>query len=257
MSNTYQIHVDTAIPTVSTSLTGYQGELPVIKQNGNPFDVRINLQVKHNNLRRVSLVSAEIPIAFNNVRAPYNTFKINDEAFTVSPGYYMTTSAMIAALSAAVPLSVGQFFVNEVFRFVPAIGTTATLHTTIDNGLPNLLSFLGFTEGQTGSSDILAPFLYQLSYDTYVSIYIPYLRGSSMEPAPITFKIPTRIPPEFKAGRHITYFAANTDFNQSVRVYERTQSFMSITAQVLDRFGQLLNNNNVDWSFSIEIESDT
>jgi hypothetical protein len=33
--------------------------------------------------------------------------------------------------------------------------------------------------------------------------------------------------------------------------------FDRLDIQVRDRFGQQLNNNGIDWSFTIEIESDT
>lgn len=97
MSNTYQLHLDTISPTPPSSPYPI-----VIKNGGNPFDSTINLFCRHNNLQRVSLSSAEIPLAFNTVRAPYNTFRIGNQTFTVTPGVYTNIQDLLNALNTAV-----------------------------------------------------------------------------------------------------------------------------------------------------------
>jgi hypothetical protein len=55
----------------------------------------------------------------------------------------------------------------------------------------------------------------------------------------------------------VQFYQEQTGFKQSVEVTDRNILFERIDLQVLDRFGQPLNNNGLDWSFTLEIESDT
>ena len=53
------------------------------------------------------------------------------------------------------------------------------------------------------------------------------------------------------------HWSENTQNRQLVEVTDRGVRLDRLNIQVLDRFGNLLNNNGLDWSFTIEIEADT
>jgi hypothetical protein len=55
----------------------------------------------------------------------------------------------------------------------------------------------------------------------------------------------------------VEFYQELTGVTQTVEVTDRNILFDRIDLQVLDRFGQQLNNNGLDWSFTLEIESDT
>lgn len=261
MSRTYQIHVDTS-STVNTQTNisgGTNSQVTptrvlypnVVKQSNNPFNCTVILGQTHRRLRCVSLKCAEIPIGFYNVRAPYNTVTIGSTTYTITPGNY-TISTLCTAINTVITAGVGSFAANSgssTVTFTSASGSVTL--TTFSGSLPNLLYFLGFVNGQSGSS-ITGTNSYMVNFDTYMSIYIPNLRNSSLEPSFITFKIPLTV-----ASGGVQYYSEKTQFEQELQIFDKMIMFDRLDIQVRDRFGQQLNNNGIDWSFTIEIESDT
>lgn len=225
----------------------------VIKNAGNTFDCTVILGQTHRRLRRVSLKSAEVPIAFNNVRAPYNVITIGSTTYTIPTGNY-NIGTLITALNTTITVTVGSFAYNagtSKITFTSAAGSVSLVTNVSGRSLPNLLYFLGFVNGQSGAV-ITGSNSYMINFDTYMSVYIPNLRNSSQEPSFITFKIPITV-----ASGGIQYYAERAQFSQELEIYDRSIMFDRLDIQVRDRFGELLNNAGVDWSFTIEIESDT
>jgi hypothetical protein len=114
-----------------------------------------------------------------------------------------------------------------------------------------LLSFLGFTNGQVGTT-IIGTNSYIINFDTYVNIWIQNLGTSSLDSQQITYKIPNTV----GSGSIIQYTEAS-NWDQKIEVTDRSNRLDRLIVTVLDRFGNILNNNGLDWSFSLEITSDT
>ena len=249
MSNTYLIHVDTGS---TRFVTGGQSQPSVNKVNGNPFQCSIILGNRHRRIRSISLKNAQVPIGFYNVRDPYNTFKIGSTTYTVAPGSYSTTATLVTALNGATPtLSAGAFSYDtnlSLFKFTPANGATIRVTPL------SLLSFLGFTDGQTatGTTPITATNPSIVNFDTYLNVWIENLGQSSLEPSQITFKIPITY-----SANGIVQWTELNQFTQKVLVTDRGVRLDRLNVTVLDRFGNILNNNGLDWSFTLEIEADT
>jgi hypothetical protein len=111
---------------------------------------------------------------------------------------------------------------------------------------PNsLLSLLGFTDGQTGT----ATNSYIFPFDDYINIWIENVGASSQEFQQITYKIPVT------AG---TTYWTNNDVNKQI-VKNRSYDFplSKLNIKVLDRFGNQLDNNGQDWSFSIRTSAES
>jgi hypothetical protein len=237
--NDFIIHVDTQY---------------AIKQNNNPFNCTYVMTNKHKGLVEVSLKNLQMPVGFYNVRSPYNTITINGTNYTITPGNY-TSSTFLSALNSAVTAGVGVFSINAStnrFLFVPASGSaTITIPSGTVINAPSLTTLLGFTNNQSGTS-ITATNSYILNFDTYVNLYIRNLSVSSTESQLVTFKIPITV-----GSGQIMQWAENAQDYQTIPVRYTVETVDRFIIQVYDRFGNLMDNNGIDWSFSIQIKSDT
>jgi hypothetical protein len=111
--------------------------------------------------------------------------------------------------------------------------------------------FMGFTSDQIGVI-IVANKSYSIDFDNYVCIYIENLRNSCMEPFAATFKIPITVQ---KGG--VENWTSDNRFKQSIEIFDPDYKIDRLNIQVRDRFGLPLSNNGIDWSFTLEVESDT
>lgn len=265
--NTYQIHVDTA--TLSTQ---------VFKQNGNSFDSTYVFTQPHRRVRSVTLRNIQLPVGWFNIRAPYNTIVIDGTTYTLTAGYYPTITDVVNALNTLVTSGVGVFSVvsNKVVftsagasstitipnSAYPTAGTYATSGSNTPSQstcvipnisystYPSLSTILGFTNGQTGKP-ITATNIYNLNYDTYIHVYIPNLSASSPEATQSTFKIP--ITTTFGNVQSIDY-----SYNlQCVKITDSSCVVDRLIMKVVDRWGNVISNNGLDWSMTVEFMCDT
>jgi hypothetical protein len=236
----HQIHVDTGA-TYSSNIN------PIIKNNGNPFDSSIKLNHIHRNIRRVALKNVQMPIGFYNIRSPYNTFTIAGITYTVTPGNYNLTT-LFNSMNGLVTPALGTFSVSSltnIFQYTTGSGIGSV---TISGPL---LTLLGFTStGQTGVN-IVAQNSYIINFDTYVYLYFPDFGTSSKENTLGTFKIPLNV-----TSGGILQWGDNSQNEQYIVATDKSKYIDRIIVKVIDRYGNLLNNNGLDWSFSLEIVSD-
>lgn len=224
----------------------------VTKNNQNPFDCTYVFANKHRGLTEVTLKNVQMPVGFYNIRAPYNTIIINSTTYTLQPGNY-SSSTFLSALNSTVTPGVGTFSINSSlnkFQFLPASGS-ATITIPPNLTYPTLANLLGFTNGQTGIS-ITATNSYILNFDTYVYLYIRNLSVSSTENQLTTFKIPVNA-----ASGQILHWSENSQDTQSVPICYSVETIDRLIIQVYDRYGNLMDNNGIDWSFTLQIKSDT
>jgi len=227
-----QIHVDTG-----NSPSG------ISKNSGNPFDICVSLTKVHRNITSIALKNVQLPIGFYTMRSPYNTFTIGVTVYTLTPGNYTITS-LITALNSLITGGVGAFSLNTVTNIVTY--TSAAGSVTISG---NLLTILGFVTS-TGST-IIATNSYLVSFDTHIFLYFPDFGTSSSETTLGTFKVPINA-----NSSGIVHWA---ELSQNVQKFKSSvvRYIDKIRVKVIDRYGNALNNNGVDWSFTLEIESDS
>jgi hypothetical protein len=173
---------------------------------------------------------------------------VNSIVYTVPPGNYSSVS-FLATINTTIGNSVGVFATNSSTNSVTFTsgGGAVTMNVT-----PlSTLSFLGFTNGQVGSF-IVGTNSYIVNFDTYLNIWIENLGQSSLEPSQITFKIPLDV-----GSGSIRHWSELSQYTQKVLVTDRGVRLDRLNITVLDRFGNIMNNNGLDWSFSLEIEADT
>jgi hypothetical protein len=246
--NTYQIHVDTASPGTVNTISGQVGQASISKLNGNPFQVTAILGNCHRAVRSAALKDAQIPVGFYNVRAPYNTMNVNSITYTLPPGNYNITS-LINTLNGVVTNAVGVFSTTSTTNQVNFLSNSGT--ATMNVQPLTLGYFLGFTNGQVGTS-ITGTNSYIINFDTYVSIWIQNIGTSSLDAQQITYKVPIT-----GGSGSITQYSQGQSWDQKVDVTDRSNRLDRLQIVVLDRFGNILNNNGIDWSLTLEIESDT
>ena len=244
--NKYQIHVDTGSTSNVTTVTGSAGQASISKLNGNPFQLTAILGNRHRAVRSVALKDAQIPVGFYNVRAPYNSFILNTTTYTLVPGNYNATS-FINGLNALVTAGVGEFNIGPVtnkIQFVSASGSV-----TFGVQPLSLAALMGFTNGQVGTN-VTATNTYIINFDVYISIWIGEVGTASLDPMQITYKVPVT-----GGSGSILNYTESSNWAQKVLFTDRSNRLDRLTVTVLDRFGNIMNNNGLDWAFTLEIES--
>jgi hypothetical protein len=104
-----------------------------------------------------------------------------------------------------------------------------------------------------GQDTLLKYYVKTLSNEKFINIFIENLRNSSLEPnVPITFKVPITV-----ANGSVEYFFEGIRFPQSICIRDPDFTIDRLNISVRDRFGQPLDNNGVDWTFTLEFISDT
>jgi len=255
MSKKYLIHVDTAsVANVTSSFDGYSSQPCVTKTDNNPFQSTIILGNRHRNIRSISLKNAQIPVGFYNIRVPYNTFELSQAgglsnvSFTVTPGNYNIVN-LLNSVNSLITTTIGAFSVSSLTNSITFVSNQGVTQFFV--GRPSLLYFLGFTNFQQGVS-IQATSSYITNWDSYLNIWIENLGQSSLEPGQITFKIPLNV-----GSAGIEFWAEGSQHEQKVVVTDRGVRLDRLNIKVMDRFGNPLDNNGIDWSFTLEIEADT
>lgn len=241
--NTFQIHVDTG----SLFNIGGSNTSPVVsKTNSNPFQCSILLGNRHRALRNARLTNAQIPLGFYNIRSPYNTLTITSTPYTVTPGWY-TLASLTSALSSLTSLT---WTANSNNTVTVAL-SSATLVVPTGISYPSLAQLLGFTNSQTLTGTIKSQNPAIVNFDTYLNIWIENIGQSSLEPSQITYKVPLN-----NVTNNVVYFNQNSNFSQEVNVTDRNARVDRLNITVLDRFGNIVDNNGLDWSFSLEVDAD-
>lgn len=261
MLNTYQLHVDTGALQTTGGGQGGSGQNFVTKVNGNPFQCQVLLGNRHRTFRMVSLKNAQIPIGFYNVRAPYNTINLNSTVYTVIPGNYSSVT-YLSALNAATSTA-GNMSALGTWSFIGStnqtqfIANSGNVTITFPTGLtyPSMISLLGFVPTTTATTTVgpsfVSTYSYILNFDHYINIWIENLGTSSLDPVQITYKMPVNV-----GSGSILHWTENTQNEQVICVTDSAARVDRLNIIVNDRFGQPLNNNGLDWSFTLEVKSD-
>jgi hypothetical protein len=186
-----------------------------------------------------------MPIGFYNIRSPYNTFTVSSVTYTITPGNYNLTTLLNTMNGLTTP-AVGTFSVSSLTNIIQYVSASGSV--TISG---TLLTLLGFTStGQTGVT-IVATNSYIINFDTYVYLYFPDFGTSSKENTLGTFKLPLNV-----TSGGILQWNENSNNQQFIITTDQSKFIDRIIVRVIDRYGNPLNNNGIDWSFTLEVVSD-
>jgi len=255
MLKTYNINIDTGTLQTTGGGQGGSAQSFVTKVNNNPFQCQVLLGNRHRTVRSVSLKNAQIPVNWYNVRPYSNTITINSTLYTLTDGFY-THATLITEFAAKVSGFTLGFESKTGFSTITAGSGTVTV--TVPTGLtyPSLAYLLGFQTTVTSSGLVATSKSAATIFnrDPYVNIWIENLGASSAEISQSTFKVPIALPvPQFN---NVFYWAEQSQNEQLVCVTDSAARIDRLNIQVLDRYGQQLDNNGADWALTLQIKSD-
>ena len=220
-----------------------------------------------NKLKRVYLKSLECPVGFSNIRTGSTnvfSFVLNTVTYkvTMTEKNYTSIGTLITDLNTACAGVVSG--VTITFSLTSSLttpnrllitftgGTTTSTFSVIDTNLSKYI--LGFR----ASKDVLSGGVYSASYsnfnlnpDNYILMYIPSLNGmnASMSGQQSTFKIPLN-----SVTNQVYFYQEESSFQQFVDITDKNLMLSSLIVYITDKFGNDLQNNGLDYSFTLAIE---
>ena len=111
---------------------------------------------------------------------------------------------------------------------------------------------LGFRTTDTLATNIFASSSsnYNLNVDNYINIYIPNFNSynANQNGSWSTFKLPLN-----SINNQVYFYQEGQSFEQSIDISDDNLVLSSLTVYILDRFGNNLNPNGLDYSFTLAI----
>ena len=239
------------------------------KSNGSPFNLSFTLPNQINKVKRIYLKCVEMPIGFNNIRSDNNsntlTITVNTTlicTITLTSAQY-TINTLITAINNAIVSS--SVFTGTNSSYLPVFSVSGQIvsvnvpgQTIVNIALNNNVlvnTVLGFTYNYQifGYNNITAPSNYNLAYDTYLIMNFPNInaRSNSANNQQISFKIPYN-----GSANSIFYNVENQSFDQYLELTDHNPVIGNLKVVICDRFGYQINNNGLDWSFTLAFERD-
>ena len=224
------------------------------------FNATFNLQKTYTKIKNIHIKNVELPICFPNIRSGNLSnnlqFSINSVNYstTITERNYTTISALLTDLNTAIATTL----TSSGFTLVLSTGIKNNLIVTITGALTNLtirnttLSIiLGLNGATTSSLSYTSPNSFNINYDLYVLMSfdnIPSVFSSSGN-----IRSALKIPLGTNYANINNYFSHRSDKDMSLIVYDANFIFQNLQIKFYDRFGYVLSNNNVDYSFTISL----
>lgn len=252
------LHFDSAYATYLTDANSSTGNIST------PYRAQFAMNQTFRNVKRVYLKSLELPVGFCNVRTGSTatlTMLVNGTSYSVvlAEKNYATAAALTADLTTAcVGLVSGvtiTFSVTTSTTTPSRVLATLVGASTFSVVSTNLSRFiLGFRASRDSLSSgvYAANSNYNLAPDNYMLLHIPSLNGMNASvggPLQSTFKIPLN-----STNNQIYYYFENASFAQFVDIYDPNMVLAGLVVYVLDRFGNSLSPNGLDYSFTLGID---
>ena len=224
------------------------------------FHATFNLQKTYTKIKNIHIKNVELPICFPNIRSSNLSnnlqFTINSVNYstTITERNYTTIGALLTDLNTAISTTL----TSSGFTLVLSTGIKNNLIITMTGALTNLtirnttLSIiLGLNGATTGSLTYTSANSFNINYDLYVLMSfdnIPSIFSSSGN-----IRSALKIPLGTNYANINNYFSHRSDNDMSLIVYDENFIFQNLQIKFYDRFGYLLSNNNVDYSFTISL----
>jgi hypothetical protein len=221
------------------------------------FSATFNLQKTYTKIKNIHIKNVELPICFPNIRSSNLSnnlqFTINSVNYstTITEKNYTTIGALLTDLNTAISTTL----TSSGFTLVLSTGIKNNLIITMTGALTNLtiqnttLSIiLGLNGATTSSLTYTSTNSFNINYDLYVLMSFDNIPSifSSIRSA-------LKIPLGTNYGNINNYFSHRSDNDMSLIVYDENFIFQNLQIKFYDRFGYLLSNNNVDYSFTISL----
>ena len=225
------------------------------------FNATFNLQKTYTKIKSIHIKNVELPICFPNIRSSNLSnnlqFSINSVNYstTLTEKNYTTIAALITDLNTAIATTLTA----SGFTLVLSTGTKNNLIVTMTGAVTNLTIknttfsvILGLNGVSTSSLTYTSANSFNINYDLYVLMSfdnIPSVFSSSGN-----IRSALKIPLGTNYGNINNYFSHRDEKDMSLIVYDENFIFQNLQIKFYDRFGYLLSNGNVDYSFTISID---
>ena len=240
------------------------------RSNDHPFSLTFNLPTQINNIKKIYLKSIELPVGFTNIRSENNsntlTISVNGIICTIyiTPQNYTITTLINAINQAIIDTNI---FIDTNSIYLPtfsiigqkiAISTTNSLLSTfvsiifpVDTTLSSVILGFPYNYQIPLTNQITSPSNYNIAYDTYLVMHFPYInhKSGSINNHQLSFKLPYN-----GSSNALFYSAENTQFSQYIECSEENCVLGSLKFVIYDKLGYIINNNGLDWSFTLGFE---
>lgn len=252
------LHFDSAASTYITDATNTTGN------SSNPYKALFPMNQSFRNIKRVYLKSCELPIGFSNIRKGSTdtlAFKLNGTIYTVTltEKYYQTMDSLLTDINTAcsggfggsVPAFALTTSTTKPYRLVVSFtGTSVTTFQFLDTNLSKYI--LGYrSTDPLAVGNVNSSCNYNMSADSYILMYIPSFNSlnANMSGNISTFKIPL-----LGFTNSVFYYFDMAAFVQYVDITDQNLVLSGLQVILYDKWGNNLQPNGLDWSFTLQVE---
>jgi hypothetical protein len=233
-----------------------------------PYRAQFFMNQTFRRIKRVYLKSIEIPVGFSNVRTGSTatlTMLVNGTSYTVvlAEKNYTTITTLIADLNTACTSLVSG--VSITFALTGSLTTPLRLKITltgastfsiVDTNLSKyILGFRSANDSLVSGVYTASSSNYNLNADNYFLMHIPSLNGMNASvggPLQSTFKIPLNC-----ITNQVYYYFESASFPQYVDIRDPNMVLSNLIVYIVDRFGNAISPNGLDYSFSLAVDYET
>ena len=244
--------------------TVFANYLPV-SGSSSSFVASFPLQQPLRKIVRISLVSLEMPVQFANVRTSIS-FSYTKTAgiqgtFSISINQtFVTIASLLSYINSQIPTISGVtivFSVSSTNNYQIIATTTGLTAFSLANYndktqfLKNILGYNG-TETLAGGGILTAANFYNLNLDNFITMYLSNIphQSTNQNLTFSSFKVPLNA-----VSNTIYYFGQNGSYTPFINVTDSNFVLEKLNVTVYDRFGNSLNSNGGDFSFSLRIDT--
>jgi len=245
--------------------TAFSTDLPVSSGSTSSFVASFPLQQPFQKVTRISLVSLEMPVQFANVRTSitfsYTKIDSTQGAFFISINQtFVTIASLLSYLNSHIPTISGisiLFSVSTINSYQIIAATTGLTVFQLANYSDKtkfLKNILGYNGTETLVGGILtASNYYNLNLDNFITMYLSNVphQSTNQNQTNSSFKVPLNA-----VSNTIYYFGQNGSYTPFINVTDQNFVLEKLNITIYDRFGNSLNSNGGDFSFSLRIDTE-
>jgi hypothetical protein len=243
-----------------------------------PYYVSYSLSNPIRNIRRIALLSVEMPLLFNNIRSNTNNlYSLNYLSFdykyltinytyttTITESFYNNISSLLSSINATIASDATLtsrniqvvLTVNASNKIVVTTNSTSfkfnntptdSLYPRTNYPFMNLI--LGFDDSVVTTGTLTAINRYNLNIDNYINMQVlNFGSNQNVNNIQCSFKIPVNA-----VNGTIYYSFSNITYDQYIDNTDNNLVLEKLNIRFVDRFNGNLNPNGGDWSASFAI----
>jgi hypothetical protein len=246
-----------------------------------PYYAQFALAHPIRNIKRIALLSVEIPLLFNNIRSSTNNYyALNYLSFTyaynsvnyvfnaiIPENFYNNISSLLTAINSTIAAdatltsrsiqvvfsanSSNKIVVTTNSTYLQMNNTPANLGFNPRIAYPFMNLILGFNSvgENTSTGSLTAPNRYNLNVDNYINLQLlNFGNNQNINNINCSFKIPLNA-----VNGTIYYNFSNASYDQYIDNTDNNIILNALNVRLIDRFNQNINPNGGDYSFSLMI----